>query len=583
VRRLVLLAAALVLAVSCANTAAARLYMPTYYNDPQEVAGFEANPDGSLTSLPGSPFPILSGPSFPVSGIGNLAFAPDGRRAALSYFFDGGVLGLSVSPTGALAPAQAPVEGPHQYGLAVSPDGRFAWASSVDSGGVEGIMGYAVGAGGELAPLPGSPFASGVHWDLAASPDGRFLFGTSLGGGVDRYAINPDGSLTPLGSTPVADATYLQTAPHSPLLFVGSSHAPEAGVTSFTISADGGLNQNGPRALTGEESMGFFAVSPDGSHVYMPDSNLDGIVTAAVAADGGLQVIGTMPTEDPESAAVSPDGRFLYWWQGGGSENGLRVAMIGADGLPTQLPFKTPWDSAEEERLVFQPQPVPVAQFSARPAKPGEVTEFDARGSSGAARYDWDFGDGTVLPNGGPVPSHVYAKPGAYQVTLTVSDSQGCSRQQVYTGQSTVCPGGATPITAASVETLPVLGRVRAVPKAFVPKPWGKRVKGKFGTSFRYRVNEPATVRFKIERRRQRKCGRHSVLRAPGERLCVRYQRLGSRAKESQAGANALRFTGDLHGKALPPGGYRATVVATDKSGERSEPKTVGFRVLTTP
>lgn len=572
-RRLVLFTVVLLLVAFSGSAGAARLYMPTYYEDPQQIAGYETNADGSLTPLPGSPFPILSGPAFPVSGIGNLAFAPDGRRAALSYYFDGGVLGLSLSAAGAPSPAQPAIEGPRQYGLVISPDGRFAWAASTEGGGVEGVLGYALGPNGELSPLPGSPFGSGVHWDLAASPDGRFLFGTT-GSAVDRYAIGSDGSLTPLGSTPVSDAFYLQTAPHSPLLFVGSSHAPGTGVTSFSIGADGSLSQNGPRALTGEESMDFFAVSPDGSHIYMPDSNLDGIVTAAVAADGSLSVIGTMPTENPESAAVSPDGRFLYWWQGGGGGDGIRVAALGPNGLPTELPFEAPWESGEVERLLFQPQPAPVAKFTVRPGKPGEVVEFDARGSVNAARYDWDFGDGTALPNGGPVPVHAYANPGVYTVTLTVTDPSGCSTTQVYTGQSTVCPGGTAAVTTGTVDTLPVLGKVKAAPKKFVPKPWGKRVKGKFGTTFRYRVSEEATVRFKIERLPTK--GKCKKLTA----RCKRPVRMGSRQQSAKAGFNKFKFNGDLRHKALLPGRYRATVVATDKSGARSDPKTVAFRVL---
>lgn len=565
----------------CGSAGAARFYLPLCCSE-QRIGGFQANADGSFSPLAGSPFTIASGSS--PSGIAGFAFAPDGARAVASFATAGGVLGLKVSAAGAVAPAQEPLTGSSRFGLAVTPDGHFAYTS--ESSG--GISAYSLAPDGTLAPLPGSPFDSGVLlFDLAVSPDGRHLFAIDSNG-VSRYAINPDGTLTRLGTTPVAGAASLQTAPSSPRLFVGFGYQPSgAGVAFFDIGSDGGLAQDGPPALTGDESINRFTVSSDGTHLYMADGKGDQIVTAAIGAEGTLSVVNHMRASNPKALATSPDGHFLYWFQSeeepeGGFE-GIEVAAIGNDGVPQPVGFAAPWQTLAEERLAFQPQPPPVASFSARPAKPGEVTEFDARGSSGAARYDWDFGDGSVLPNGGPVPSHVYAKPGSYQVTLTVSDSQGCSRQQVYTGQSTVCPGGTTPVTTATVETLPVLGRVRAVPKAFVPKPWGRRVKGKFGTTFRYRVNEPATVRFKIERRLQRKCGRHSVLQVPGERLCVRYQRLGSRAKESKAGPNALRFTGDLHGKALPPGGYRATVVATDKSGERSEPKTVGFRVLATP
>ncbi|HSC20968.1 MAG TPA: beta-propeller fold lactonase family protein, partial [Solirubrobacterales bacterium] len=359
-RRLVPLAALLILLCAIAGTAsAARLYTPTYYDEPQAVGGFGVNADGSLTPLPGSPFGIASGPALKASGIGGFAFAPDGRRAAVSYFFDGGAQGLSLDPDGAVAPAQEPLEGPRQHGIAISPDGRFAYGVG------EGVVGYSVGSDGALTPLPGSPFGPGTYLDAAISPDGRFLFATTTLG-VQAFALAADGSATALGFTTVANAYYLQTAPDSPLLYVVSSHNTGTGVTPFAIGPDGGLSQRGEIAETGDLSLEYIGVSPDNKHIYMPDSNLDGIVTADVAADGSLTVAGTLPVENAEAAAVSPDGRFLYWWQGGGSNNHLGVAAIAADGSLTMLPFETEWETGEPERLVFQPQPTPVARFAGK-------------------------------------------------------------------------------------------------------------------------------------------------------------------------------------------------------------------------
>jgi len=47
---------------------------------------------------------------------------------------------------------------------------------------------------------------------------------------------------------------------------------------------------------------------------------------------------------------------------------------------------------------------------------------------SGALTYDWDFGDGTILTDAGPSPSHTYQYPftgSPYTVTLTVTDECG--------------------------------------------------------------------------------------------------------------------------------------------------------------
>ena len=58
--------------------------------------------------------------------------------------------------------------------------------------------------------------------------------------------------------------------------------------------------------------------------------------------------------------------------------------------------------------------------------------------------YVWDFGDGTVLD--GPTPSHTYARPGTYNVTVTVSNGYSTSRdtlQLTVKARPPVAAGGA--------------------------------------------------------------------------------------------------------------------------------------------
>ena len=92
--------------------------------------------------------------------------------------------------------------------------------------------------------------------------------------------------------------------------------------------------------------------------------------------------------------------------------------------------------------MAMLPNQGPTAQFS---IKSGTPARFDATASNDpdgrVARYDWDFGDGAVLPNGGPTPTHTYTRPGTFTVKLTVTDDEGCSDHQVFTGQSTLCTG----------------------------------------------------------------------------------------------------------------------------------------------
>lgn len=579
-RLLVSICALILLCASATPASAARFYTPDYGSKtPEEIGGFDLGTDGSLAPIPGSPFPAEE-PG--LGGLWKLAFTPDGTRAISGLFFTGGVQAYRVPANGIFELAGAAASA-SATSVAISPDGRFAYAATREFGGMmaEGIRVFAIGADGSLAPLS-SAGAAEEYGDVALTPDGRFLFATS-GNQIERFAIAADGSLGYLGTTPAVGSRFLMIAPDGRFLFARVSGGSSSGFSSFAIGGDGSLQQVGVPALVSDSFPRLSAMAPDGRHLYLTDPNTNAIHAFAIAVDGSPSVIGSMPIENPESVGVSPDGRFLVYYRGGGSDNALGVAAIGADGLPVLLNREVPWTTGEPEPIVFQPHPAPVASFSVNPAAPGQATGFNATGSARAARYDWDFGDGTALAKGGPTPTHVYANPGAYTVTLTVTDANACSTKQVYTGQSTVCPGGTSPRTSAAADTLPLLSKLKAKPKKFLAKPKGK-AKGKFGTTFKYTLSEAGTVRFKFERKKigrlvGKKC-KPATAKNKTKKKCSLFKLRGSRSQNAKAGVNKLKWNGNLKGKPLPPGSYRATVVATDKAGGRSAPKTVGFRIL---
>ncbi|HEU4463147.1 MAG TPA: PKD domain-containing protein [Solirubrobacterales bacterium] len=579
-RLLVSICALLLLCVCATPASAARFYTPDYGSKtPEEIGGFDLGADGSLAPIPGSPFPAEE-PG--LGGLWKLAFTPDGTRAISGLFFTGGVQAYRVPPNGIFELAGSSLTA-SATAVAISPDGRFAYVPTREFKSVtaEGIRIFSIAANGSLSPIGSA--ADGVEFaDVALTPDGRFLFATS-GNKIDRFAVGADGSLGYLGTTAASGSRFLAMAPDGRFLFAQVQGGSSSGFISFAVGADGGLQQAGDPALVGDSFPRLFAMAPDGRHLYLTDTNTNAIHAFAIAADGSPSVVGSMPIENPESVGVSPDGRYLVYYRGGGSENALGVAAIGADGVPVLLNREVPWTTGEPEPIVFQPHPAPVAAFSVKPGAPGQATRFDATGSARAARYDWDFGDGTILANGGPTPSHVYAKVGAYPVTLTVTDASGCSLKQIYNGQSTICPGGTSPRAGATADTLPVLGKVKAQPKKFRAKPKGK-AKGKFGATFRYTLNEAGTVRFRFERKKPgrlvgKKCKPRTAKNAGGKK-CSIFKRVGSRGQAAKAGVNKLKWNGALKGKPLSPGSYRATVTATDKAGGRSAPKTVGFRIL---
>ncbi len=89
---------------------------------------------------------------------------------------------------------------------------------------------------------------------------------------------------------------------------------------------------------------------------------------------------------------------------------------------PTQAPTPTPIPTPEPG------QPPRAIIDAATRGVVGEEMSFDGSYSAGATalvRFEWDFGDGSGAQ--GAAVTHVYDQPGAYVVTLIVTDEQGLS------------------------------------------------------------------------------------------------------------------------------------------------------------
>ena len=114
--------------------------------------------------------------------------------------------------------------------------------------------------------------------------------------------------------------------------------------------------------------------------------------------------------------------------------------MLGTD--PASRPAPDGAD-ADLESIVITPNQGPTASFTVTQGFAGQPTGFNATGSTDTdgdvARYDWDFGDGTTLPDGGPIPNHIYDTPGTFTATLTVTDDENCSDERIFTGKAMLC------------------------------------------------------------------------------------------------------------------------------------------------
>jgi 6-phosphogluconolactonase len=117
-----------------------------------------------------------------------------------------------VAPDGRLLAAQGSPftgQGLGQLGAEFSPanPSRLFVTNAHNGAGLGTVSAYFDGFFGQLSPIGSSPYADGQTapcW-VEISHDGRYLFAVNTcSGNISSYAINPGGSLTLIGSTPIS-------------------------------------------------------------------------------------------------------------------------------------------------------------------------------------------------------------------------------------------------------------------------------------------------------------------------------------------------------------------------------------------
>jgi hypothetical protein len=145
------------------------------------------------------------------------------------------------------------------------------------------------------------------------------------------------------------------------------------------------------------------------------------------------------------------------------------------------------------------------------------------------------------------------------------------------------CPSPPPPPGADGLA--PVVSRFTLFPASFPAAPRGPSVARRFGTRVSYRLSEPATTTFTVQRasvgrRVGRRC-RRPTARNRSARRCTRYTRVrGSFRHAGATGDNRLRFRGRLARRRLRPGRYRLVAQARDAASNRSLPRRARFRIV---
>jgi hypothetical protein len=192
--------------------------------------GFRLNPDGTLTSLPGSPFPITG---FLAVSNGFLVVASpnviDTYKVDPATGVPSRVGSAAIGSPGAMA---ADAKGVYVVG--------FAFPDSL-------IYGFSVSDSGALSQLPGSPYVFGSICELCLRPNSLALNSNFLAmgtegfrasGDISVYVRNADGKLVPGGATGFDEQDHVALQrPGGNVAF--SSHSGLIGLNSYLLDASG--------------------------------------------------------------------------------------------------------------------------------------------------------------------------------------------------------------------------------------------------------------------------------------------------------------------------------------------------------
>jgi hypothetical protein len=190
------------------------------------------------------------------------------------------------------------------------------------------------------------------------------------------------------------------------------------------------------------------------------------------------------------------------------------------------------------------------------------------------------IGAGTPDPSDGPSDRDGVAHPnppaiGAYEYA-------GPSAPPPGNQTPTANPGGgsATPIPGGGSRN-PTITRLTETNTVFAVGATSTPLQGRtaaarprIGTSFLFRLDQPATVTIVIEATAD--CP-HSTPRTRPKLRCART--VATLTRSARTGFNKLPFSGRIRGKPLKPAHYRAIFVAT-RASRSSQPKTLHFRIV---
>jgi 6-phosphogluconolactonase len=319
--------------VAGSASAASNVVGHVYVNDNtagvNSIAAFDRHADGTLTPLPGSPFPAGgAGTGAGIGSQGALQITSDGKYLLAVDAGSNQVSVLRIGPDGGLTPVGGgPVSSGGNEPVSITVHDDLVYVANAGSGG-SNYTGFTLNPGGHLRPLDGStvPLPDGsTPGDVLFNGDGTKLVGARVGTSlIDSFTVGTDGRLTAAPGSPFAaqgpgpfGSEFRPTDPTE--LYVSNAHggAGNGTVSAFSDASDGTLTSIGASPYADLQTAPCWVeITKDGEFLFTVNTASNNISRYAIGSDGSLALLGSTPLATAhagaEDARLGPGGQTLW-------------------------------------------------------------------------------------------------------------------------------------------------------------------------------------------------------------------------------------------------------------------------------
>lgn len=288
-----------------------------------QISVLRIAPGGTLTPVPGSPFSSDGVDPVSIAVHGNLVYVANQGPGANPG--DTNYTGFILDPSGQLMPipgSTVPLPSNSKPGdVLFNSDGHRLVGTRIATSEIDS---FTVDPMGHLTPAPGSPFAaqsfspaqgygqlgsvfSPINPNQLFVSDAHTASGNPAPGLVSSFDDAPNGVLTPIGPSPVANngdaSCWVEISQDGRWLYVVNTAS--ATISSYAVAPDGMLTflQSTPAGELGGGSEDV-RLSPDGSTLWVVEAGADEVAGFKVGAGGTLTAL----SQTPAPSGVKPTG-----------------------------------------------------------------------------------------------------------------------------------------------------------------------------------------------------------------------------------------------------------------------------------